>query len=212
MKNFLEYIIYQLMGLWAIIYPYKMKVWLFNQYTRFYSGWILNFIPDADKTVFVKLGLDLKGGECITIGAKTIVGRNCILNCWTKYANVLYSPRIVIGKGCSIGEYNHISSIKEIIIGNGVLTGRYVYISDNNHGDCEYNTLLQEPYKRQLSSKGPVHIGNNVWIGDKVSILSGVKIGDGAVIAANAVVTRDVPAHSVVGGIPAKIIKRNNIN
>ena len=63
------------------------------------------------------------------------------------------------------------------------------------------------PLERPITSKGPVVIGNNVWIGDKATILPGVTIGDGAVIAANAVVTKDVPAYSVVGGNPARVIK-----
>ena len=65
------------------------------------------------------------------------------------------------------------------------------------------------PTKRPITSKGPVVIGNNVWIGDKATILPGVTIGDGAVVAANAVVTKDVPSYSVVGGNPARIIKKN---
>ena len=56
-------------------------------------------------------------------------------------------------------------------------------------------------------SKGEIIIGDNVWLGDRTVILSGVHIGDGAVIAANAVVTHDVPAYSVVGGVPAKKIR-----
>ena len=89
-----------------------------------------------------------------------------------------------------------------------MLTGRYVYISDNNHGDTEFDTLKIRPLRRKLSCRGDVIIGNNVWIGDKVAILSGVTIGDGAIIASNAVVTKDVPPYSVVGGVPAKIIKQ----
>ena len=88
------------------------------------------------------------------------------------------------------------------------MTGRYVYISDNNHGDTEYETLVKRPIDRDLFCKGSVIVGDNVWIGDKVTILSGVTIGDGAVIASNAVVSKDVPAFSVVGGVPAKIIKQ----
>ena len=64
------------------------------------------------------------------------------------------------------------------------------------------------PQKRPLYSKGAVFIGDNVWIGDKATILPGVKIGEGAVVAANAVVTKDVPAYSMVAGNPAKVIKQ----
>ena len=87
------------------------------------------------------------------------------------------------------------------------MTGKWVTISDNNHGTTDFDTLHEAPAIRKLYTKGPVIIGNNVWIGDKATILGGVTIGDGAVIAANSVVTKDVPAYSVVGGNPARVIK-----
>lgn len=64
------------------------------------------------------------------------------------------------------------------------------------------------PVNRRLHSKGDITIGNSVWIGDKATILPAVTIGDGAVIAANTEVTKDVPAYSVVVGNPAKVIKQ----
>ena len=69
--------------------------------------------------------------------------------------------------------------------------------------------MLIAPKSRVLYSKGSITIGNKVWIGDKVTILSGVTIGEGAVIASNSVVTKDVPPFSIVGGIPAKVIRKN---
>ena len=62
--------------------------------------------------------------------------------------------------------------------------------------------------ERKLFSKGPVVIGDNVWIGDKATILAGVTIGEGAVIGANAVITKDVPAYCIAVGNPARIIKK----
>ena len=63
------------------------------------------------------------------------------------------------------------------------------------------------PNLRSLSSKGPVIIEDNVWIGTKASIMPGVRIGKGAIIAANSVVTHDIPPYCVAAGIPAKVIK-----
>lgn len=93
------------------------------------------------------------------------------------------------------------------MIGEFCLTGKWVTITDNSHGETDYDSLLLPPKQRKITTKGPVVIGRNVWIGDKATILPGVTIGDGAVIAASAVVTKVVPAYSVVGGNPAKIIK-----
>ena len=94
-----------------------------------------------------------------------------------------------------------------MLIGDGQLTGRYVLITDNAHGENLPNELNIPPLASRVYSSGPVIIGRNVWIGDKATILPNVKIGDGAVIAANAVVTKNVPPYTVVAGCPAKIIK-----
>ena len=80
-------------------------------------------------------------------------------------------------------------------------------INDNLHGEITYEQLRIMPKDRQLISKGPITIGKNVWIGEMAIILGGVTIGEGAIIGAHAVVTKDVPAYSVVAGIPAKVIK-----
>ena len=73
--------------------------------------------------------------------------------------------------------------------------------------------MRRRPSLRKVESKGEVIIGDNVWIGDKCTILPNVHIGDGVIVAANSVVTKDVPPYSVVGGDPAKVLKkieRNN--
>jgi len=144
----------------------------------------------------------------ISIGKNTIIGKGGIITAWDKYENIDYTPEINIGNNCSIGEFVHITACKNITIGNNVLTGRYVYISDNSHGDTTSSEINIPPIKRKLTVKGPVIIEDNVWIGERVCILSGVHIGKGAIIAANAVVTHDVPAFSIVGGVPANLIKQ----
>ena len=148
------------------------------------------------------------GQRKITIGYNTTIQSHCILGCWVRYANVGYSPSLSIGNNCNIGEHAHISAINRIEIGDGLLTGRYVYIGDNSHGGLSWEEASTPPIKRALASKGPVIIGNNVWIGDKCTILSGVTIGDNAIIGANSVVTHDIPSNSVAAGMPAKIIKQ----
>lgn len=83
-------------------------------------------------------------------------------------------------------------------------------ITDNSHGKCIKEELNIAPIQRKIYSKGPVKIGNNVWIGDNAIILPGVNIGDGAIIAANAVVTHSIPSGVIAGGNPAKIIRKIN--
>ena len=89
--------------------------------------------------------------------------------------------------------------------------GRRVTITDNSHGkNTSYVEFQLSPCKRNIYSKGPVIIEDNVWIGDKATILAGVKIGFGSIVGANSVVTKDVPPYSIVGGVPAKILSTLN--
>lgn len=81
----------------------------------------------------------------------------------------------------------------------GALIGHNVVLATINHD--------LDPAKRQSMSYAPIHIGKNVWIGANATVLAGVTIGDGAVVAAGAVVTKDVTPNTVVGGVPAKVIK-----
>ena len=151
------------------------------------------------------------GGEKnVKIGDYTTIQGNSILGCWIKYGDKQEFPSasISIGNHCSIGEYNHITACNKITIGDGLLTGRYVLISDNSHGCLSEKESLIEPAKRELQSKGEIVIGNNVWLGDKVSVLAGVHIGNNVIVAANAVVTKDIPDNCVAAGVPAFVVKK----
>ena len=153
----------------------------------------------------------LNGARFITIGKGSCFEKHLSLSATIpshSKKDSYPSNTITIGSNCYFGAYNHITAINNIEIGNHVLTGKFVTITDNSHGYTDIDNLKQKPIDRPIVSKGPVKIGNNVWIGDKASILPNVTIGDGAVIAANAVVTKDVPPYSVAAGNPAKIVKQ----
>lgn len=92
-------------------------------------------------------------------------------------------PELIIGNGCNLGEYNHITAVNRVVIGENILTGRFVLITDNSHGSFKKDELSIHPSSRPITSKGEVVVGNNVWLGDKVSILPSVHIGDGCVIS-----------------------------
>lgn len=194
----------------SFCYTYKMHSSIKHKKERIYSWWISNFIGEIGKDVMIKKPCILEGdGSCnIRIGDNSVIHGFCVLGCWRKYNAQEFSPSISIGNSCSIGQYSQITACNHIVIGDGVLTGRYVLISDNAHGGLSQDESLIPPQKRNLTSKGEVIIGNNVWIGDKVSILSGVHIGNNVIIAANAVVTHDVPSNCIVAGIPARIVKQ----
>ena len=115
-----------------------------------------------------------------------------------------------VGRDCRIGDRVHIVAAHRVTIGDNCLMASHIFISDTTHGD--YSGEFQSapdtsPHDRPLHSR-PVVIGDNVWIGEHVSVLPGVTVGDGAILNAHAVVTKDVPAGTIVAGVPARVIKR----
>ena len=103
---------------------------------------------------------------------------------------------LALGKGSFINSDCKIRCHKEITIGEGCAISHDFTVMDSDAHELDGNR-----------NTNPVHIGNHVWIGTRVTILNGVNVGDGAVIAAGSLVTKDVPAGSLVGGVPAKVIK-----
>ena len=186
-------------------YPYKLNLLLHKVGWVIHSAWVSHSFKEMDG--IVKSGLTLYGGKYITIGKGTIIGKHATIEAWNHFLGKSFSPSIIIGKNCTIKDRVHITSINGITIEDGVSVGSDVLITDNAHGASIRSVLELKPTDRELSSKGKVHIKQNVWIGEKASIMPGVTIGKGAIVGANAVVTKDVPDYAVVGGNPAKIIK-----
>ena len=111
--------------------------------------------------------------------------------------NLKIGKHVFINSGCKFQDQGGIS------IGDGTLIGHNVVLATLNHS--------QDAAKRGNLLPAPIKIGKNVWIGANATICPGVIIGDGAIIAAGAVVNKDVPDNTVVGGVPAKLIKKINI-
>ena len=191
----------------------KLFPWRENRYLQSIRAYILSGRITASLKHFgnqsvISPPIRLLGGKYISGGNKCIFGHHGVLTAWAQFRGDNFTPSIEIGDHVNIGDYFHITAINRVRIGNGVLTGRWVTISDNAHGTTDNDSLVQIPMERKLFSKGPVVIGDNVWIGDKATILAGVTIGEGAVIGANAVITKDVPAYCIAVGNPARIIKK----
>ncbi|MEG6521929.1 sugar O-acetyltransferase [Desulfotomaculum sp. 1211_IL3151] len=108
--------------------------------------------------------------------------------------NIHVGRNVFINSGCRFQDQGGIT------IGEGVLIGHNVVLATLNHDI--------DPRKRSTMHPAPIVIGNHVWIGANATVVPGVTIGDGAIVAAGAVVTKDVPPNVIVGGVPAKIIKK----
>ncbi len=149
------------------------------------------------------------GGEKhIHIGENTLISERCVIESWSRWGDQTFDPEIITGNNCKIGEYRHISACSKIVLGDGLLTGRFVLITDNSHGGLDEATSGIRPIERPLTTKGDIIIGQNVWIGDKDTICSGVTIGDNVIIAANSVVVDNLPSNCMVAGMPAIIKKK----
>ncbi len=112
--------------------------------------------------------------------------------------------RIRIGRFCAVHDYALIYGYGGVTVGDDVHIAAHTVIVASNH---DYTLLGTDRFSRDLSGKG-VHIEDSVWIGVNVVILDGVRIGRGSVIGAGAVVSRDIPAHSLALGVPARVIKQ----
>lgn len=175
---------------------------------RIYSFFIRRRLKECgSKVLFTYHPRTLLGLKYVKVGSKTVFSYGICITAWDSYKGITYTPSVEIGEDCHFGDFNQITACNGIKIGNNLLTGRNVIITDNSHGVFESDQLDLAPLDRPLASKGKIIIGNNVWMGNNVCVTSGVTIGDGAVIAANSVVTKDVPPKTMVGGVPARVIK-----
>lgn len=143
----------------------------------------------------------------IHIGANTHIASHAWIQALTSYRNQTFTPYLEIGDDTYIGRFSHIMACGHMKIGTRVVIADGVYITDNLHGfeDCERDIAGQE-----LKLPGDVVIEDEVWIGERVSVLPDVTIGKHAVIGSHAVVTRDIPAYSVAVGVPARVVKQYN--
>jgi len=159
-------------------------------------------------TSWFELPLQIEGGSNIFIGRDSSIGKHIWLAAYTKYLfNDNYRPKIEIGNGVRIGNYACIVAIKNIKIGDGVLISEYFYVSDHSHG-FDVNSNIP-PAHQALETKGDgVTIGENTFIGYRVTILPGVTLGKNCVVGSHSVVNKSFPDYSMIGGVPAKILKQ----
>jgi len=126
-----------------------------------------------------------------------------------------YSEGLVVGSNCYIGERSVIRAYKKILIGDNVLIAHNVTIIDSDSHEINYleraegfrDIFISGHVERHKIKSEQITIRDNAWLSYNVSVLKGVEIGEGAIVGAGAVVTKDVPPFTVVAGNPAKVIK-----
>lgn len=115
-----------------------------------------------------------------------------------------HPENVWLGQGCFVGERCILYGYDKITIGDNVLIAPDVLMITRNHVFSDIAVPIREQGYRQA----PITIEDGVWIGFRAIVLPGITIGRGAIIAAGAVVTNDVPAYAIAGGVPARLIKR----
>lgn len=147
---------------------------------------------------------DILEGKNIEIYDNVYIGKYSRLECYSKYMGYSYNPSIIIKNNVKIGKNFTCLSAGSILIEEDTLIAGNVLITNENHSIDDPN----KPYRKQPLKIEDVHIEKNVWIGEKVCILPGVTIGEGSIIGAASVVTKNIPPFSIACGSPAKVVKK----
>jgi acetyltransferase-like isoleucine patch superfamily enzyme len=169
------------------------------------NGVRMRYISKINWGKFVKIDdhvlLSALGKDGISIGDNSGIGAFSRLIVSTTWNNP--GAYIKIGKSVGIGEYAYLGGAGGLEIGDECIIGQYFSCHPENH--IFENTDVS--IRHQGTIRKGIKIGNNCWIGSKVSVLDGVEIGEGSVVAAGSVVNKSFPAGSVIGGVPAKLLK-----
>jgi acetyltransferase-like isoleucine patch superfamily enzyme len=192
-------------GFRVILLFKKPKGMMLGKQVRFFNS------PKIKWGKFLRLGnhvyvsaLGKKGvifGNNVSIGAYSRIVVSTSLNEIGEF--------IIFGNNVGIGEFAYLGGAGGLTIGDDCIVGQYLSCHPENH-NCDN---LNSPIRHQGVTRKGINIGANCWIGSKVTILDGVTIGTGCVIAAGSVVTKSFPENSIIGGVPAKLLKsRNNAN
>lgn len=146
----------------------------------------------------------LYGEGQIHLGADTMVCSWATLATGYSAEQATVPPRaLVLGDRCVVGLRSGLVAHESIEVGDDVWFGQDVFVTDSNHGFEEPDV----PIGRQLGTHQPVSIGSGSWIGHGAIVLPGTTIGRHVVVAAGSVVRGDIPDHTVVGGVPARVIR-----
>ena len=173
--------------------------------------------------VFLGKGCTIKNAQNICFGKNVTIEKHTVLDGYSIHKIVLgnfvkigaysnlnttshlskYGVGLQMGNNSAIGDFTHFGAAGGITIGNDVIMGSYISFHSENHNFNDTSKLIRE---QGVTHKG-ISLGNNIWVGAKVTFLDGCIVGNNCVVAAGAVVNGVFPNNVVLGGVPAKILK-----
>jgi acetyltransferase-like isoleucine patch superfamily enzyme len=171
---------------WWLLFTRRRLSGALFRYRQFLSG------------VYIEPGLMLAGGGELRLEPGIVIQRGATLA-------VRVGSSLTIGADSRLGPDVVISVAHRVTLGRSVLTAARCYISDHNH---EFSDPDRPVLEQGMAPPAPVTIGDGSWLGINVCILAGVSLGKNCVVAANSVVTSSFPDYSVVGGAPARLLRR----
>lgn len=145
--------------------------------------------------------IDALSSNGIIFGNNVSIGKYTSIECSGTLKNL--GKGLVVGDNVGLGTHGFWGCAGGIEIGDNTIFGNYVSLHSENHNYTEKDV----PIRLQGVNRKGIKIGKDCWIGAKVTILDGTELGDGCIVAAGAVVRGKIPSYSIIGGIPAKIIK-----
>lgn len=156
---------------------------------------------------YIKRPFLINGRKSITIGENSFIHKNSEIIAIQEDNGIKFNPQIEIGNNVYIGQSFHMHTMSNLFIGNGCAFSDNVYISGASHGYNPNEGLIME----QALTYKDIKIDKNCFIGRNVFLSPGVELGENCVVGANSVVTKSFPSYSMIGGIPAKLLKQYSI-
>ncbi|RKQ50972.1 acetyltransferase-like isoleucine patch superfamily enzyme [Roseivirga pacifica] len=208
----------------------KSKLWAYFALAFWFTRgvWRRLFFSTSKGLVLVGRRVTIRSAHKLSVGKNFLIEEGAELNC-NALGGMHFGNRVTIGKyaivrpsniyggavgeGMSIGDnsnigpYSYIGCSGKVTIGNNVMMGPRVSMFAENHNYSDTSI----PMKEQGVSLSEIVVNNDCWIASNATILAGVTIGEGSIIAAGAVVTKDIPPYSIVAGNPAKVIKSRKV-
>ncbi len=161
-----------------------------------------NIIIGLNVTFENNVVIDGYASQNVVFGNNVKIGAYSFVTCTSHFSK--YGKGLIIGNNTAIGKFSEFGAAGGITIGNDVIMGGYVSFHSENHNFEDQTKPIRE---QGVNSKGIV-LGNNIWVGAKVTFLDGTQLGDNCVVAAGAVVSGVFPDNCIIGGVPAKIIRK----